>query len=49
MSWVIPVALIVLWVHGLLLSYTWGTAIQVLLALALVVIVGRIFLGRRAH
>jgi len=49
MFWVIPGALLFLWVHGLLLGYTSGTVIQILIAIAIIVIVGRIILRRRAH
>ena len=49
MFWVVPVVLLALWLHGLLMGYTVGTAIQILFALAIIVVVGRVILGRRAR
>jgi hypothetical protein len=44
----IAVILIVLWLLGLVSSYTLGGFIHILLVVALVVIVIRVLLGRRA-
>jgi hypothetical protein len=48
MLWTIAVILIVLWLLGLVSSYTMGGFIHVLLAVALVVIVVNFIQGRRA-
>jgi uncharacterized membrane protein len=47
MLWTIGVILLVLWLLGLVTSHTFGGAVHVLLIIALVVIVLRIFKGRR--
>ena len=46
--WVIAVALTVLWVLGLATSYTMGGLIHVLLVLAIVAVLLRVIMGRRA-
>jgi Family of unknown function (DUF5670) len=48
MLWTIAVVLIVLWLLGLVSSYTLGGFIHILLVLALVVIVVNLVQGRRA-
>lgn len=47
MLWTITVILLVLWVLGLVSSYTLGGWIHLLLAIALVVVVLNLFQGRR--
>lgn len=47
MLWTICVILLVLWVLGMLTSYTAGGLIHLLLAIALVVMVIRLVQGRR--
>jgi hypothetical protein len=47
MLWTIAVILFVLWLLGLVTSYTLGGFIHLLLVLALVVIVVRVLQGRR--
>ena len=47
MLWTIFVILLVLWLLGLVTSYTMGGFIHVLLVLALVVLVIRLVQGRR--
>jgi hypothetical protein len=47
MLWTICVILLVLWVLGMLTSYTAGGLIHLLLAVALVVMVIRLIQGRR--
>ncbi len=47
MLWTIAVILIVLWVLGLVSSYTMGGFIHILLVLALVVVVISVIQGRR--
>lgn len=47
MLWTICIILLVLWALGMVTSYTAGGLIHVLLALALIVIVIRLFQGRR--
>jgi len=46
MLWTLAVILLVLWLLGLVTSYTMGGLIHVLLVIALVVVVIRIFQGR---
>lgn len=46
--WVIAVILLVLWVFGFAMSYTMGGLIHVLLILAVIAVVARLVLGRRA-
>jgi hypothetical protein len=48
MLWTIAVILIVLWLLGLVSSYTMGGFIHILLVLAIVVIVMNLIQGRRA-
>jgi hypothetical protein len=47
MLWTIAVILIVLWLLGLVTSYTMGGLIHVLLVIAIVVILLRVIQGRR--
>jgi len=47
MLWTIALILIVLWVLGLVSSYTLGGLIHVLLVIAIVVIVIRVIQGRK--
>ncbi len=47
MLWTIAVILMILWVLGLVSSYTMGGFIHILLVLALVVIVINVIQGRR--
>ena len=47
MLWTITVILLVLWVLGLVSSYTLGGWIHLLLVIALIVIVFNLFQGRR--
>jgi Family of unknown function (DUF5670) len=47
MPWTIAVVLIVLWLLGLVSSYTLGGAIHVLLVIAIAVFLIGIFQGRR--
>jgi hypothetical protein len=47
MLWTIAVILIVLWLLGLVSSYTMGGFIHLLLVLAVVVVLVRIIQGRR--
>jgi hypothetical protein len=48
MLWTIAVILIVLWLLGLVTSYTMGGFIHILLVIAIVVILLNIIQGRRA-
>jgi hypothetical protein len=48
MLWTIFVVLLVLWLLGMVTSYTAGGLIHLLLAIALIVLVFRLFQGRRA-
>lgn len=48
MLWTIFVILLVLWLLGLVTSYTLGGFVHILVVLALVVLVFRIIEGRRA-
>jgi Family of unknown function (DUF5670) len=48
MLWTIAVVLIVLWLLGLVSSYTLGGFVHILLVLAVVVIVVNLVQGRRA-
>jgi hypothetical protein len=48
MLWTIAVILMVLWLLGLVSSYTMGGFIHVLLVIAIVVVLVRIIQGRRA-
>lgn len=47
MLWTICVVLVVLWLLGMLTAYTAGGLIHILLAVALVILVIRLFQGRR--
>ena len=47
MLWTIAVVLIVLWLLGLVTSYTLGGFIHVLLVIALIVMILRLIQGRR--
>jgi len=47
MLWTIAVILLVLWVLGLVTSYTMGGFIHVLLVVAIIVILLRVISGRR--
>ena len=47
MLWTICVVLLILWALGLATSYTAGGLIHILLVIALVVVVIRLFQGRR--
>jgi hypothetical protein len=46
--WVIAIVLVVFWVLGLGTAYTMGGLIHVLLVLAIIAILARVILGRRA-
>jgi len=48
MLWTIAVILIILWVLGLVSSYTMGGLIHVLLVIAVIVILLNVIQGRRA-
>jgi hypothetical protein len=48
MLWTICVILLILWAAGLVMSYTAGGLIHILLVIALVVMVIRLVQGRRA-
>jgi Family of unknown function (DUF5670) len=48
MLWTIFVILLILWVLGMVSSYTLGGFIHVLLVIALVVVLIRVIQGRRA-
>jgi hypothetical protein len=47
MLWTIAVILIILWLVGLLTSFTLGGVIHVLLVIALIIIVVRLLQGRK--
>jgi hypothetical protein len=47
MLWTIAVVLIVLWLLGLLSSYTMGGFIHILLVIAIIVLLLRVIQGRR--
>ena len=47
MLWTIAVVLLILWVLGLVSSYTMGGFIHILLVLAVVVVLVRLIQGRR--
>ena len=47
MLWTIAVILVVLWLLGLITSYTLGGFIHILLVVALIVVLIRIIQGRR--
>ncbi|MFA4918491.1 MAG: lmo0937 family membrane protein [Thermodesulfovibrionales bacterium] len=48
MLWTIAVILIILWVLGLVSSYTMGGFIHILLVIAVIVVLFNIIQGRRA-
>ncbi len=48
MLWTLVIILLILWLLGLVTSYTLGGVIHVLLVIALVVIVVNLIQGRRA-
>jgi hypothetical protein len=48
MLWTIAVVLLVLWLLGLVSSYTMGGFIHLLLVVAIVVVLVRVIQGRRA-
>jgi hypothetical protein len=48
MLWTLAVILIVLWLLGLVSSYTLGGFIHILLVIAIIMIVVRLIQGRRA-
>ena len=47
MLWTICVVLIVLWLLGLVTSYTMGGLIHILLVIAIIVVLVRVIQGRR--
>jgi len=47
MLWTIVVLLIILWLAGLLASYTMGGLIHILLVIAIIVVLVRIIQGRK--
>jgi len=47
MLWTIAVVLIILWLLGLLTSYTMGGLIHALLVIAIIVVLIRVIQGRR--
>ena len=47
MLWTIVVVLLILWLLGLVSSYTMGGLIHILLVVALIMLVVRLFQGRR--
>ncbi|RPH54688.1 MAG: lmo0937 family membrane protein [Acidobacteria bacterium] len=47
MLWTIVVVLVILWLLGLLSSYTMGGFIHILLVIAIVVVLIRVIQGRR--
>ena len=48
MLWTIAVVLVILWLLGLITSFTLGGFIHVLLVIAVIVIIIRLIQGRRA-
>jgi hypothetical protein len=48
MLWTIAVVLVILWLLGLLSSYTMGGFVHVLLVIAVVIVLLRIISGRKA-
>jgi hypothetical protein len=48
MLWTLAVILIVLWLLGLVSSYTMGGFIHILLVIAIIVVVLRVISGRKA-
>lgn len=49
MLWTIAIVLLVLWALGFITSYTLGGLIHVLLAIAVVLLIVRVVVGRRAR
>jgi uncharacterized membrane protein len=47
MLWTIALIVLVLWLAGLLTSYTFGGAIHILVIVAVVVVIVRLLQGRR--
>jgi hypothetical protein len=47
MIWTLVVVLLILWLLGLVTSHTFGGIIHVLLVVALIMVVVRLFQGRR--
>jgi hypothetical protein len=47
MLWTLAIALLLLWIIGLLSSYTLGGVIHILLVVALVVVIIRLIQGQR--
>jgi len=47
MLWTIAVILVILWILGLVSSYTMGGFIHILLVLAIIVILYNVFTGRK--
>lgn len=47
MLWTITVILFILWIIGLISSYTFGGWIHILLILAIIVLIFNLFSGRR--
>jgi len=47
MLWTIAVILVILWLLGLLSSYTMGGFIHILLVIAIIVVLVRVIQGRR--
>lgn len=48
MLWTLAVVLIVLWLLGMVSSYTMGGVIHILLVIAVIVVLLRVLSGRRA-
>ena len=48
MLWTIAVILLVLWLLGMVTSYTVGGAVHLLLVIAVIVVVFQFFTGRRS-
>jgi len=48
MLWTIAVILIILWLLGLVSSYTMGGFIHILLVIAIIVVILRVISGRKA-
>lgn len=47
MLWTLAIIFLVLWLLGILTSYTFGGVLHLLLVVALIVVVVRLFQGRR--
>ncbi len=47
MLWTIVILLLVLWLLGLITSYTFGGVIHILLVIALIVVIVNVIQGRR--